>query len=221
MTKEVLIYAIPVFGLLGLAFTFWKSAWVVKQDPGTERMKRREAKVIEDKTPDLEAAYSLETPDDNRRLYRDWAQTYDSDFAERSGYRSARLTAQAYLEAGGTWPLLDAGCGTGLVAESLPAGAVIDGIDISPEMLEVFKTGVFYQFIHTIVLLTLSLTNIIKSNIASMFFLAGIILFSFSLYIYSTSGIKFFAMITPIGGICFLIGWLWIIVEAVRIKQGK
>jgi len=108
-------------------------------------MKRREAKVIEDKTPDLEAAYSLETPDDNRRLYRDWAQTYDSDFAERSGYRSARLTAQAYLEAGGTWPLLDAGCGTGLVAESLPAGAVIDGIDISPEMLEVARSKGRYR----------------------------------------------------------------------------
>jgi uncharacterized membrane protein YgdD (TMEM256/DUF423 family) len=92
---------------------------------------------------------------------------------------------------------------------------------LSPEMLEVYKTGVLYQFIHTIVLLTLSLTNIIKSNIASMFFLAGIVFFSFSLYIYSTSGIKFFAMVTPIGGICFLIGWLWIIVEAVRIKQGK
>lgn len=90
-----------------------------------------------------------------------------------------------------------------------------------PEMLEVYKTGVFYQFVHTIVLLILSLTNFIKSNIAPIFFLVGIILFSFSLYIYSTSGIKFFAMITPIGGICFLIGWLWIIVEAVRIKQGE
>ena len=90
---------------------------------------------------------------------------------------------------------------------------------LSPEMLEVFKTGVFYQFIHTIVLLILSLTNFIKSNIPSMFFLAGIILFSFSLYLYSTSGIKFFAMITSIGGVCFLIGWLWIVVEAVRIKQ--
>lgn len=91
---------------------------------------------------------------------------------------------------------------------------------LSPEMLEVFKTGVFYQFIHTIVLLVLSLTNFIKSNIASMFFLAGIILFSFSLYLYSTTGIRFFAMITPIGGVCLLVGWLLIVVEAVRIKQG-
>lgn len=90
--------------------------------------------------------------------------------------------------------------------------------NLSAEMLEVYKTGVLYQFIHTIVLLILSLTNFIKTKIASIFFLLGIILFSFSLYIYSTSGIKFFAMITPVGGMCFLIGWLWIIVEAIRTK---
>ena len=89
---------------------------------------------------------------------------------------------------------------------------------LTPEMLEIYKTGVLYQFIHTIVLLILSLTNFIRSKVASIFFLAGIVLFSFSLYIYSTSGIKFFAMITPIGGVCFLVGWLWLIVEAIRMK---
>ena len=90
---------------------------------------------------------------------------------------------------------------------------------LSPEMLEVYKTGVLYQFIHTIILLILSLTNFTKSNIASIFFLLGIMLFSFSLYIYSTSGNQFFAMITPIGGVCFLIGWFWLIVEVIRGKD--
>ena len=89
---------------------------------------------------------------------------------------------------------------------------------LTPEMLEVYKTGVLYQFIHTIVLLILSLTNFIKSTIPSILFLIGIILFSFSLYIYSTSGIQIFAMITPVGGVCFLIGWLWIIVKTIRVK---
>jgi uncharacterized membrane protein YgdD (TMEM256/DUF423 family) len=90
---------------------------------------------------------------------------------------------------------------------------------LSAEMLEVFKTGVLYQFFHTIVLLILSLNNFIKGKIASMFFLAGIILFSFSLYLYSASGIRFFAMITPVGGVCFLIGWLWLTVEVIRKKE--
>jgi len=92
---------------------------------------------------------------------------------------------------------------------------------LSPEMLEVYKTGVIYQFVHTIALLILSLTNFIKTKISSIFFLLGIILFSFSLYIYSTSGIRFFAMITPVGGVSFLIGWLWLIVETVRTKRMK
>jgi uncharacterized membrane protein YgdD (TMEM256/DUF423 family) len=90
---------------------------------------------------------------------------------------------------------------------------------LSAEMLEVYKTGVLYQFIHTIVLLILSLNNFIKGKIASIFFLAGIILFSFSLYLYSTSGIHFFAIITPVGGVCFLIGWFWLIVEVIRRKE--
>jgi uncharacterized membrane protein YgdD (TMEM256/DUF423 family) len=90
---------------------------------------------------------------------------------------------------------------------------------LSTEMLEVYKTGVLYQFIHTLVLLMLALTDYIQSKIASIFFLAGIILFSFSLYLFSTLGLRFFAMITPVGGVCFLIGWLWLIVEVIRRKE--
>ena len=91
--------------------------------------------------------------------------------------------------------------------------------NLSPEMLEVFKTGVFYQFIHSVVILILSFTNFIKTKISSIFFLFGIILFSFSLYLYSVSGTQFFAMITPVGGVCFLIGWFWLIVEVIRRKE--
>ena len=90
---------------------------------------------------------------------------------------------------------------------------------LSTEMLEVYKTGVLYQLIHSVVLLALSLNTLIKSQLPSIFILLGIILFSFSLYIYSTSGIRFFAMITPIGGVCFLIGWLLIIYEAIKLKS--
>lgn len=90
---------------------------------------------------------------------------------------------------------------------------------LSSEMIEVYKTGVLYQLIHSVVLLVLSLNTIIKSKLPSIFFLLGIILFSFSLYIYSTSGIRFFAMITPIGGFCFLIGWLLLIYKAIKVKS--
>ncbi|MGQ9820211.1 MAG: DUF423 domain-containing protein [Candidatus Kapaibacteriales bacterium] len=82
---------------------------------------------------------------------------------------------------------------------------------LTVEMLEVYKTGVLYHLIHSAVILSLALSDKIKSQISSVFFLTGIILFSFSLYIYSTSGIKLFAMITPFGGVSFLIGWVTIV----------
>ena len=85
--------------------------------------------------PDLSDAYALDGPEDSRRLYRDWAATYDSEFAARRGYRLAQAVAEAFLQAGGEGPVLDAGCGTGLVADHLPEGMEIDGLDISPEML--------------------------------------------------------------------------------------
>jgi uncharacterized membrane protein YgdD (TMEM256/DUF423 family) len=90
---------------------------------------------------------------------------------------------------------------------------------LTPQMLEVYKTGVLYQLIHSVVLLVLSLNSLIKAKLPSIFFLAGIILFSFSLYLYSTTGVRFWAMITPVGGFCFLIGWLLIIYEAIKMKS--
>ncbi|MEL6278314.1 MAG: class I SAM-dependent methyltransferase [Pseudomonadota bacterium] len=95
--------------------------------------------------PSLDGAYNLQTPEDNLRLYSDWADTYDQGFAHRTGYRSPKVIADAYLAAGGGWPLLDAGCGTGLVAEHLPAHATIDGLDLSPEMLETARAKGRYR----------------------------------------------------------------------------
>jgi uncharacterized membrane protein YgdD (TMEM256/DUF423 family) len=79
---------------------------------------------------------------------------------------------------------------------------------LPPEMLEIYKTGVLYQLIHSVVLLALALTAANKLEFSKWFFLSGIILFSFSLYLYAVSGTEFFALITPFGGVCFLIGWL-------------
>lgn len=87
--------------------------------------------------PDLEGAYALETPEDNLRLYRQWAETYDSEFVEATTYRFPALVVRTYLEAAGGQPCLDVGCGTGALAAHFPEGAVLDGLDLSPEMLAV------------------------------------------------------------------------------------
>jgi uncharacterized membrane protein YgdD (TMEM256/DUF423 family) len=86
---------------------------------------------------------------------------------------------------------------------------------LTPEMMEIFRTGILYQLIHAVALTGLAI-NGSKFNAACLFFLIGIVLFSFSLYIYALTGISFWAMITPIGGLSFLIGWVAVAVAAVR-----
>ena len=85
---------------------------------------------------DLDSAYELETPDDSRRLYRAWAESYDRTFAEEMRYIAPARLAALFLERAGAddSPVLDIGCGTGLVGEALD-GRPLDGVDISPEML--------------------------------------------------------------------------------------
>ena len=90
------------------------------------------------------------------------------------------------------------------------------------DRLQVFETGVRYQIIHSIALIVLSL-NLTKYEVATfaskwmhraaLFMTIGIVLFSGSLYIISTSSILPFNVgpwmgpITPIGGLFFIIGW--------------
>ena len=87
--------------------------------------------------PDLDGAYALQTPEDSVKLYGDWADSYDADFAESSGYLLPQAVADAFHAQGGRGPVLDLGAGTGLVGEVLARLGVteIDGTDISPQML--------------------------------------------------------------------------------------
>jgi len=90
---------------------------------------------------------------------------------------------------------------------------------IDPFMLESFKTGVLYHLIHTIVLLVIGLSKNENFNLSYYFFFLGIILFSFSLYIYALTKSLTFVMLTPFGGTSFLIGWLIIIINSIRLKN--
>ena len=87
---------------------------------------------------------------------------------------------------------------------------------IRSESLEIYKTGVLYHLIHSILLLVLAMNGNVKYNHAFTIILAGIVLFSFSLYCYAITGFAVFAMITPFGGVSFLIGWILIIVAGLK-----
>ena len=88
---------------------------------------------------------------------------------------------------------------------------------ITPEMLEVFKTGVQYQFYHTFALLAVGIlmhfgeSKALKAS--ANLFLTGIILFSGSLYALAITGIKPLGIITPFGGVAFIAGWVMLLVH--------
>ena len=87
----------------------------------------------------LDEAYSVKTPDDNRRLYAKWAATYESSFVDAKQYRYPKAIAEVFNDVlPPVTQVLDIGTGTGLTGmyvTRLRPEVVIDGMDISPEML--------------------------------------------------------------------------------------
>jgi predicted TPR repeat methyltransferase len=87
----------------------------------------------------LDEAYSVKTPDDNRRLYAKWAATYESSFVDAKQYRYPKAIAEVFNDVlPPVTRVLDIGTGTGLTGmyvTRLRPAVVIDGMDISPEML--------------------------------------------------------------------------------------
>ncbi|MDM8152406.1 DUF423 domain-containing protein [Priestia megaterium] len=92
---------------------------------------------------------------------------------------------------------------------------------ISEKYLEVWKTGVQYQMFHAMGLFVIAflLSKFPQSSLltaSGWVMFAGIVLFSGSLYVLSTSGIKVLVAITPLGGVAFIVAWILIIVAAVK-----
>lgn len=90
----------------------------------------------------LDDAYAVDGPEDNRKLYASWAETYESVFLAENDYEYHQHVVAAFCGGEGgvdqlDGPVLDVGCGTGVVGAELARLGVpmIDGIDISPEML--------------------------------------------------------------------------------------
>jgi uncharacterized membrane protein YgdD (TMEM256/DUF423 family) len=83
---------------------------------------------------------------------------------------------------------------------------------LAPEMLAVFETGVRYHLVHALALLAVAWATTRWSGhavvLAGWLFVAGIVLFSGSLYALSLTGVRAFGIVTPFGGAAFIVGWL-------------
>ncbi len=92
---------------------------------------------------------------------------------------------------------------------------------ISERGLDVFQTAVSYQMYHALVLVVASLMPALRLNhrmltVACGFWLAGIVLFSGSLYLLVLTGAHWLGPVTPIGGVCLMIGWALLVAAALR-----
>lgn len=93
---------------------------------------------------------------------------------------------------------------------------------LDAQQLALFETGARYQMYHALALLLVGVIATVPQisgrplQLAAFAFILGIVLFSGSLYLLALSGIRWLGAITPLGGISFLLGWLALIVAALR-----
>ena len=76
----------------------------------------------------------------------------------------------------------------------------------------VWNKAVLYHFVHAIALFVLAFFGT-TNRVAWWLLFAGIIIFSGSLYAMGLTGVRVLGAITPIGGLCFLAGWAWLVIS--------
>ncbi len=78
-------------------------------------------------------------------------------------------------------------------------------------MIEVWNKAVLYHFLHAVALFVLALCGAANRGAWWLLF-AGIFLFSGSLYMMALTNLRWLGAITPLGGLCFLAGWAWLVI---------
>ena len=79
------------------------------------------------------------------------------------------------------------------------------------ETTAIWEKAVFYHFIHAVMLFVLAMRNPLP-RVPWFCFLIGIVIFCGSLYLLAVTNVHWLGAITPIGGISFIVGWIWLAV---------
>lgn len=84
---------------------------------------------------------------------------------------------------------------------------------LEPRLLETFQTAVQYQLIHAVALLCIGLmidqwSRSAALEVSAWAMMAGILLFSGSLYGLVLTEMRWLGPVTPLGGLCFIVGWI-------------
>jgi uncharacterized membrane protein YgdD (TMEM256/DUF423 family) len=81
----------------------------------------------------------------------------------------------------------------------------------SSGMLDVWNKAVLYHLVHAVALVALALYGA-GNRTAYLLLAAGILFFSGSLYTMALTNVRWLGAITPLGGLCFLAGWAWLVI---------
>ena len=92
---------------------------------------------------------------------------------------------------------------------------------LAPEMMAIYQTGVQYHFYHTLALLICAFLiqsgiDNVAMRISAFAFIAGIIIFSGSLYLLAITDTRWLGAVTPLGGLALITGWVSLAVGAMR-----
>ncbi|HTF96164.1 MAG TPA: DUF423 domain-containing protein [Cellvibrio sp.] len=95
---------------------------------------------------------------------------------------------------------------------------------LTPEMIDIVKTGVQYQMYHALALLLVAILMLHKPmnmglKASGWAFILGSLMFSGSLYALAMGAPRWFGSITPLGGLCFLVGWVLLAITGWRMKS--
>lgn len=97
---------------------------------------------------------------------------------------------------------------------------------VAERSLEVFQTGVQYQMIHGLGLILIAILGALNVSrrllaLAAGFLMAGVLMFSGSLYLLVLTDWRWVGPVTPVGGVCFMVGWVLIVIAGLRQGNGQ
>lgn len=91
----------------------------------------------------------------------------------------------------------------------------LKGVLQSNDTTDIWNKAVLYHLAHAVALIALALQATVHRG-AFYLLVAGIVIFSGTLYLLAVTNIRWLGAITPIGGLCFLAGWAWLVIAPPR-----
>ena len=100
------------------------------------------------------------------------------------------------------------------------AHAIKDRVSVAD--LEIWKTGAHYHLVHAVALLALALNDKAgKYKTVCWLWIIGIVIFGGSLYVLTLTQIRAFGAVTPLGGLCLIIGWVVLGLKLLKHDEAK